>query len=233
MAWILSSDPLETVFPEVDDLESGISPVAVGGDLSVVRLEKAYRAGIFPWFRWGEWICWWSPDPRTVLFPEKLKVSRSLKKSIRNRGYTVTLDKDFEATILNCADTPRKDQSIADSWITQEMIDAYCEFHKHGFAHSVETWCDGELVGGLYGVSLGRMFFGESMFFHKTDASKVAFCYLVDQLKEANYSIIDCQMPTNLLYSLGAENIDRVDFVKIVKEAVDQEPTVDIWSHNH
>ncbi len=220
MITFLSPNSLDPGFPKLDTPGDQIHPVAVGGDLSVERLLMAYRQGIFPWFSHDELIFWWSPDPRTVLFPDRLKVSRSLHKSIRNRGYSVTIDKDFEAVIRNCATARRPREESVDTWITKGMLNAYCELNRLGFAHSVETWYGGQLVGGLYGVSLGRVFFGESMFFNRTDASKVALFNLVEKLREWNYVIIDCQVSTPLLNSMGAEEIPRFEFLRIVNKGI-------------
>ena len=229
MITYLSANSLEPGFPELDTPGDQIFPVAIGGDLSVERLLMAYKQGIFPWFNHDEMICWWSPDPRTVLFPDRFKVRRNLRKSIRNRGYSVTIDKDFEAVIRNCATKLRPGERSIDTWITKGMLNAYCELYRLGFAHSVETWYGGQLVGGLYGVSLGKVFYGESMFFNRTDASKVALFHLVQRLIEWNYVIIDCQISTPLLHSLGAEEIPRMEFLRIVKQAIQQKSSDDDW----
>jgi leucyl/phenylalanyl-tRNA--protein transferase len=184
--------------------------LAIGGDLRVERLLEAYRHGIFPWYSAGQPILWWSPDPRMVLVPEKLKLSRSLRKTLRSDRIRVTLDRQFRNVMQACA-APRPDQN--GTWITAEMIAAYAQLHEAGYAHSVETWIDSDLVGGLYGVALGSMFFGESMFARATDASKVAFVHLVRQLQAWNFTLIDCQVTTAHLASLGAEEIPRADFL--------------------
>ena len=216
-------------FPALDSEGDDRHPIAVGGDLSVERLLVAYRQGIFPWFNDDNRIYWWSPDPRTVLFPDRFRVSRSLGKSIRNRGYSVTADRAFTSVIRNCALAPRGEVGGVDTWITAGIMQAYCELHRLGVAHSVETWHEGELVGGLYGVSIGRVFFGESMFSVKRDASKVALFHTVRQLRAWNFAVIDCQVPTELLLSLGAEQIPRRDFLKIVKQAVTVDQPRDLW----
>ncbi len=189
--------------------------LAVGGCLSQTRLLNAYRHGIFPWYNPGEPILWWSPDPRLVLFPDKLVISRSLRRTLRKNSFIVTFDQAFDDVIAACANS-RKDAT--GTWITTEINAAYRQLHQARFAHSVETWLDGELVGGLYGVALGQVFFGESMFHTKTDASKVAFATLVQQLKSWGYQLIDCQVHTGHLASLGAEEISRDYFTKLLNQ---------------
>ncbi|MDH5378721.1 MAG: leucyl/phenylalanyl-tRNA--protein transferase, partial [Gammaproteobacteria bacterium] len=183
--------------------------LALGGSLRPRRLLSAYRQGIFPWYSEGQPVLWWSPDPRLVLFPEKIIVRRSLAKAIRNRGFEVTIDRAFTRVLRACAE-PRPDQD--GTWITAEIFDAYTLLHYNGLAHSFETWLDGELVGGLYGVSLGKVFFGESMFSKTSDASKVAFVKAVEWLKSWGYELVDCQVTTEHLLSLGAEEISRSRF---------------------
>lgn len=190
--------------------------LAIGGDLSPERIVIAYLNGIFPWYSPGEPILWWSPDPRAVLFPEKLHISKSLKKTIRKKVFTTTIDQAFEQVIAACAQTPRKDQN--GTWISDDMQQAYLSLHKIGIAHSAECWLDGQLVGGLYGIALGKVFFGESMFSHKNNASKVAFVHLLDELKKNNYALIDCQVTTEHLLSLGAEEIPRDQFLKLITQ---------------
>ena len=185
--------------------------LAVGGDLAPDRLLAAYRRGIFPWYSEEQPILWWSPDPRTVLFPERLSISRSLRKRLRQMRFQVTLDQAFDDVINACAE-PRPGSS--GTWITAEMNEAYSRLHRSGYAHSVECRHQGKLVGGLYGVALGRVFFGESMFSHETDASKVAFAHLVRQLAAWDFALIDCQVYSSHLASLGAEEISRSEFVK-------------------
>jgi len=195
--------------------------LAAGGDLSAERLVDAYRHGIFPWFSEGEPVLWWSPDPRMVLVPGEFKISRSLRKRLKQTGHEVRVDTQFETVMRECA-APRGHQS--GTWITDEMIAAYVEMHRRGLAHSVETWIDGELAGGLYGVSLGRMFYGESMFTRATDASKLALAHLTRQLDRWEFGLIDCQMATGHLASLGAREISRAAFVRRVAELVNLEP---------
>lgn len=184
--------------------------IAIGGDLSPQRLLNAYRHGIFPWFSEGEPILWWSPDPRMVLFPDELKISRSLAKRLKRQDYEVRYDTAFREVMTACSAAPRDGQN--GTWIVPEMVDAYCRLHEQGYAHSAETWINGELVGGLYGVKIGRMFYGESMFHHVTDASKIAFVHLVKRLQENGTGMIDCQMHTAHLASLGAREIPRKAF---------------------
>jgi len=191
--------------------------LAAGGDLSPEWLLRAYRQGIFPWYSEGEPILWWSPDPRMVLFPTELKIARSLAKTLRKSGYETRADTAFAAVIDACSE-PRPHQH--GTWITAQMKQAYVRLHKLGFAHSVETWRDGELVGGLYGIALGRMFYGESMFSRVSDASKIALVALVQQLKEWQFGLIDCQMNTPLLASFGAREIPRSRFTALVAELV-------------
>ena len=191
--------------------------LAVGGDLSVERLLLAYSMGIFPWYSDDSPILWWSPDPRLVLIPEELRISRSLKQTIKKGTYEVTFDNAFERVIRACAEAPRKED--AGTWITDEMVEAYCRLHEAGFAHSIESWSEGELAGGLYGVALGGVFFGESMFSLMSDASKVAFATLVGKLSEWGYRIVDCQVTTGHLLSLGAKEISRAEFLDILRNA--------------
>jgi leucyl/phenylalanyl-tRNA--protein transferase len=201
----------ELSFPPLD--KALVAPnglLAAGGDLGPQRLLAAYRRGIFPWYAVGDPILWWSPDPRMVLFPEELKISPSLAKTLRNAPYQVRLDGAFDAVIGACAKQPREGQS--GTWITREIRAAYGELHRLGYAHSVETWVDGELAGGLYGIALGQAFFGESMFSLLRDTSKIALAHLCAHLKRRGFGIIDCQMETNHLASLGAYPIPRRDF---------------------
>ncbi|OKA28046.1 leucyl/phenylalanyl-tRNA--protein transferase [Pseudomonas versuta] len=199
--------------------------LAAGGDLSADRLIQAYRHGCFPWFSEGQPILWWSPDPRTVLLPEELHVSRSLGKLLRQQRYQVSFDRDFASVIQACA-APR---SYAEgTWITDEMQNAYIELHARGFAHSVEIWDNGELVGGLYGLAMGQLFFGESMFSRADNASKFGFATLVRHLQAWGFVLIDCQMPTGHLESLGARSIPRQQFAEYLRDHLDQ-PTAAQW----
>lgn len=211
LPWI---DPNRLEFPDTSEaLDEPNGLLAGGGDLSTERLLHAYRRGIFPWFEDGQPILWWSPDPRAVLFPERLHVSRSLRKVLRKGEFVVTADHDFESVMRACA-APRA--GAVGTWITDEMLAAYTELHHRGFAHSIEVWRDRELVGGLYGLGLGRVFFGESMFSWADNASKVGFVHLVTQLRAWQFRLLDCQVSSGHLFSLGAEEIAREDFEKIL-----------------
>ena len=200
--------------------------LAIGGDLSPARLLAAYARGIFPWYNAGQPILWWSPDPRMVLFPAELRVRRSLDKRIRNAGFEVTLDRAFAEVVIGCA-APRGGE--AGTWITDEMYQAYCALHALGYAHSTECWLHGELVGGLYGVALGRAFFGESMFSHVPDASKVALVRLVWHLTARDYRFVDCQVRTTHLASLGARDVPRSEFLRRLEEALTQPTEQGPW----
>lgn len=214
------------LFPPVSLAEpEGV--LAVGGDLSVGRLLAAYRSGVFPWYSGGDPILWWAPDPRFVLFPERLKVSQSLRRVLKKGVFTVTFDSAFEAVITACGRIKRKKQR--GTWITPEMVEAYCRLHAAGYAHSVETWSSGELVGGLYGVSLGRAFFGESMFARVSDASKAALVALVERLKAQGCTLIDSQVHTAHLESLGAVSIPRDEYMDLLGEALQGETVKGNW----
>jgi leucyl/phenylalanyl-tRNA--protein transferase len=212
--WLRSSDPFP---PPSRALREPNGLLAAGADLTVPRLLDAYRQGIFPWYSEGEPVLWWSPDPRMVLIPGALAVSRSLRKRLRRREYEVRADTSFADVMRACAE-PRDGQG--GTWISPEMMDAYVALHQAGYAHSVECWLDGTLVGGLYGVSIGRMFFGESMFTRRSDASKVALVHLVRQLERWSFGMIDCQMSTPHLQSLGAQEIARPRFMRVLQELV-------------
>jgi leucyl/phenylalanyl-tRNA--protein transferase len=208
----------DTPFPPVEQaLRSPDGLLATGGSLAPQRLLEAYRHGIFPWFSEGDPILWWSPDPRTVLFPGELKISRSLRKPLRRKTFEIRTDTAFERVMRACA-APRKGQG--GTWISEGMVAAYLRLHRMGVAHSVETWSEGDLVGGLYGVGIGRMFYGESMFSRKNDASKVALAHLAAQLQRWNYGMIDCQMHTPHLASLGARQMPRAEFILRLKDLV-------------
>jgi leucyl/phenylalanyl-tRNA--protein transferase len=198
-------------FPPVE-MSTPEGLVAVGGDLSAARLLEAYRRGIFPWFNAGQPILWWSPDPRALLYLDSFRPSRSLRKSLRQRGYEVSFDRAFTEVIGACAG-PRSGKSGRGTWITPGMRVAYIRLHEMGRAHSIETWHEGRLVGGLYGVALGGAFFGESMFSRATDASKVALATLVARLRELDYDFIDCQIPSPHVMSLGAVAVPRTRFL--------------------
>ncbi len=221
-------DPLnKTSFPDVSDaLLEPDGLLAIGGDLSTERLLAAYARGIFPWYSDGQPILWWSPNPRAVLFPDELKISRSLKKSIRRQDYTITADTAFVDVIRECA-VPRKDG--LGTWITSEMNQAYIHLHQEGYAHSVEVWRNNRLVGGLYGISIGQVFFGESMFSRESDASKLAFCFLVTQLKNWDYKLIDCQVYSEHLGTLGARIIPREVFILLLAKHCVRNQKIGPW----
>jgi leucyl/phenylalanyl-tRNA--protein transferase len=207
----------DLIFPPPDLAEED-GLLAVGGDLSVKRLLLAYSVGIFPWFSEDSPVLWWSPDPRLVLFPDDLKVTRSLRQTFKKAKFSITMDRAFDTVIRNCARVKRGKEK--GTWITAEMIHAYTALHRSGYAHSVEAWSEDRLVGGLYGISLGSVFFGESMFTDQSDASKVAFVSLVNQLREWEFTLIDCQMTTRHLQSFGAREIPRIEFMNVLKEAL-------------
>ena len=213
----------EIVFPP-PELATREGLLAVGGDLCQERLLQAYSMGIFPWFTETEPIMWWSPDPRLVLYPDEIRISRSLQKTINKEVFRITMDQAFDQVISACARAPRKQGE--GTWIVPDMVKAYCQLHASGYAHSVEAWQDDTLVGGLYGVSLGKSFFGESMFTHVTNASKVAFVALVNHLKTSSFDLIDCQVTTEHLVSLGAREVPRETFLKQLKESLET-PTLE------
>lgn len=217
--YLLSDD---LVFP-APQLARKEGLLAVGGDLSQERLLLAYRMGIFPWYSEDEPIMWWSPDPRLVLYPSEFRVSRSLKKTIRKQMFKLTVDEAFASVIKACARSRTK--ADEGTWIVEEMIGAYCKLHESGLAHSVEVWQDDKLVGGLYGVSLGKCFFGESMFTHISNASKIALVALVEHLQTLEFSFIDCQISTPHLLSFGAQEIPRIRFLSELEQAL-KFPTV-------
>ena len=201
--------------------------LALGGNLEPATLLAAYRHGIYPWYGPGECIQWWTPNPRMVLCPIGLKISRSLRRAIRRKTFSITIDQDFPAVIQACAE-PRGDDS--GTWIDAAMIDAYCRMHELGYAHSVEAWCGEELVGGLYGMAIGCVFFGESMFSRRTDASKVCLAHIVDKLDKWNFQLIDCQMHTSHLEGLGATLIARSDFDTLLDQYCELPPGEASWA---
>jgi leucyl/phenylalanyl-tRNA---protein transferase len=250
-------------FPPVDQaLDKPNGLLAAGGDLSPERILDAYRHGIFPWFNTDEPVLWWSPDPRMVLFPQEFKLSRSLRRTLRNKQYEVRADSAFEQVMRACA-APREgqrrgwnktaeDNSTENSretalpapegsappcqggtWIHEKMIAAYAVLHRLGHAHSIETWIDGELAGGLYGIAIGRMFYGESMFSRRTDASKIALAHLAKQLERWNFGMIDCQMNTHHLASLGAREIPRAEFIVRLRELIHYPDIASPWKLDH
>ena len=215
-------------FPPADRAnESGL--LAFGGDLSPQRLIVAYANGIFPWYNEDEPLLWWSLDPRLILRPGEMRVSKSLRRTIRSGKFEVRADTNFREVMLHCADTPRKDQD--GTWIQDEMVDAYTHLNELGLAHSFETYLDGELVGGLYGVSIGQVFFGESMFRTATDASKVAFYHLHSFLARHDFKLIDCQQETGHLVSLGAYCIPRKEFLDELKALTREATLVGNWGN--
>lgn len=221
--WLEAGDP----FPPVEAaLRQPNGLLAAGGDLSASRLLAAYERGIFPWFNEDEPVLWWSPDPRMVLYVDEVHVSKSLRKILRGGRFAVSFDRAFRDVMLGCAE-PRPAQD--GTWITDEMLEAYGRLAAEGHAHSVEVWQDDALVGGLYGVSVGRMFFGESMFSRRPDASKVALVYLAWQLRAWGFPVIDCQMSTTHLASLGAREVPRARFLAEVATLVGQPPVEGPW----
>jgi len=225
--WLGPDDPLPEPAQALGE-PNGL--LAASGDLDCRRVLNAYRKGIFPWYSDGQPVLWWSPDPRMVLYPSELRVTRSLRKRVRNHAYEIRTDTCFEDMMRACA-APRPTQS--GTWITDAMIETYTGLHTLGFAHSVETWIAGELAGGLYGVALGRAFFGESMFSRAPDASKIALVHLVRQLHRWQFGIIDCQMSTAHLASLGAREITRADFVRSLDEWVNYPDMCGPWQFDH
>lgn len=227
LPYLLAPNDPSASFPDVGEaLADPDGLLAVGGDLSVARLVNAYRHGIFPWFSEGDPILWWSPDPRTVLRPPGLRISRSLRKVLKRRAFGVTMDRDFPAVINACSE-PRADGG--GTWLVPEMISAYRALHVHGVAHSVEVWQDGTLAGGLYGVAIGGIFFGESMFTRVDNASKVALVHLCRFLDTHGFALIDCQVLTGHLLRMGAELLPRARFVRLVEQYRDQPTPRGSW----
>ena len=216
----------EITFPPPELAEDN-GLLAIGGDLSEPRILLAYSMGIFPWYSEEDPLLWWSPDPRLVLFPKELKLSRSLRQIIKKKTFRVTLDTAFKQVIRTCAEVHNNE--AGGTWITEEMIGSYTALHRSGYAHSVECWLGDELAGGLYGISLGSAFFGESMFAKKSNASKVAFTALVGQLMKWNFDLIDCQVTTPHLMSLGARDIRRSGFLELLKNALIKPTTRGKW----
>lgn len=217
----------DVIFPP-PELAGPEGLLAVGGDLSPERLLLAYKTGIFPWYADDDPILWWSPDPRMVLYLDELKISRSLARTLRRGKFQVTFDKDFRSVITACASTRGKNRD--GTWITDEMLEAYVQLHEMGYAHCVETRHENKIVGGLYGISLGRAFFGESMFSAMSDASKVALVHLRDFLKSKHFDFIDCQLPTEHLMRLGARELDRDQFMKQLKQSMKYTSLTGRWN---
>ena len=224
----MSHSPIDYDFPPLD-AASPEGLLAIGGDLCPDRILSAYRRGIFPWFSGNQPILWWSPDPRAVLLPSQIRISRSLKKNIRNRGFRITTDRAFVDVVKECAKDREQQKG---TWITTEMRDAYTALHSRGHAHSVETWQNGELVGGLYGISIGKAFFGESMFARETDSSKTALVGLSTLLTTWEYHFIDCQVRSSHLDSLGAKCIPRNQFSKMLERAIRVPVAPHHWTHS-
>jgi len=219
--------PYANIFPppHLSD-ESGL--LAVGGDLSIDRLLEAYSLGIFPWYSENDPILWWSPDPRMILIPEEIRISRSLRQTLSRGIFKITFDRAFDRVIRSCASV--NTEKHGDTWITEDMINAYIQLHKAGYAHSVEAWHEDSLAGGLYGLSLGSAFFGESMFTLMSNASKAAFATLANTLHKMNFSLIDCQVSTPHLASIGAREVRRDDFLGRLKSSLDSPYITGLWT---
>ncbi len=229
MLTLLNAMDANEEFPDPENaLHEPEGLLAIGGCLSPQRLINAYRKGIFPWFNPGDPILWWCPNPRLVLFPADIRISRSLRKTMHKQEYAITFDLAFSEVIRACA-APRKE--CADTWITEQMIRAYLQLHSLGYAHSVEAWQAGQLAGGLYGVAIGRAFFGESMFYRRSNASKAAFAVLTEKLIRWNYAIVDCQVQTEHLISFGARKIPRRRFVDSISRYCDEAVAADAWQN--
>ena len=225
----------KNIFPDVElALTEPDGLLAVGGDLSVERLTSAYQKGIFPWYSEGQPILWWSPDPRMVIEPKNIKISKSLAKTLRQNKFSVTYDKSFENVIKACSESRlEKGQIQNETWILDEMIDAYLQLHQAVYAHSVECWQENKLVGGLYGVAIGKVFFGESMFSRVSDASKIAFVSLANKLEQWDFKLIDCQVYTSHLESLGASMLSRKSFIKLLNEYTVNDSNTMNWQHDN
>ncbi len=224
--WFVA-DRYKRGFPDISDaLEEPNGLLAAGGDLSPERLLEAYQHGIFPWYDDQQPILWWSPNPRAILYPDRIHISRSLKRTLKKNTFKITWDSAFNEVITECS-SPRRDQR--GTWLTGEMIEAYTNLHLMGYAHSIECWFDSELVGGLYGLAIGRVFFGESMFSRITDASKVCLVKLCSLLQQWDYELIDCQVDSDHLRRMGAELIPRALFKSILERACTQDPSDQAW----
>lgn len=223
--WLRSDAP----FPPIDSaLREPDGLLAAGGELTPERLLDAYRKGIFPWYSEDQPVLWWSPDPRMVLFIDEFRVTRSLRKRVKQQPFEIRVDTAFRAVVEACADSPRPGQD--GTWITPAIVDAYCALHERSNAHSVEAWRDNSLVGGLYGVAIGRMFFGESMFARESDASKIALVHLIAILRTLEVPLVDCQQQTPLLASFGARPIPRRRFAELVAALVHSPPPAGPWA---
>jgi leucyl/phenylalanyl-tRNA---protein transferase len=223
----LSDETIAFPNPNLADFD-GI--LAVGGDLSPERLLLAYQMGIFPWYNPEDPIIWWSPNPRFVLFPNELKVTKSMRPYFNQKKFEVTADQEFQAVMRECQTQKRKGQP-GGTWITEQMLEGYCRLHRLGYAHSVEIWDKTELVGGLYGISLGKIFFGESMFTHVSNASKFGFIRLVEKLRELGFWLVDCQQQTKHMASMGAKSISRQQFLEYLKKNETEKTLRSNWSN--
>lgn len=224
---LITPDTPETEFPSPDAAtDEGL--VAVGGELTTSRLLSAYRNGIFPWYSNDQPVLWWSPEPRAVLFPEGIRITRSLRKTLRNKDFQVTADMDFAAVINACAE-PRGQPPYGGTWITEDMKTAYIQLHELGYGHSIEVWRNGKLVGGMYGLLLGRAFFGESMFSRVSDASKVAMVWLAEYARTHDIDFIDCQLPTEHLTRMGAVNMSRNAYLERLEQALQYDDNTKPW----
>jgi len=226
LLWLSRNQRADASPPASEALTEPNGLLAAGGDLEPERLLAAYKQGIFPWYQEGQPILWWSPDPRAVLWPSGLKVSRSLRRSLKKRGFEFRVDTEFERVVAACAE-PRR--YAAGTWITAEMAAAYARLHEQGWAHSFEAWAEGQLVGGLYGVAIGRAFFGESMFTRVTDASKVALAHAVDFLRARGTEVIDCQVASAHTQSLGAVDIPRAQFLALIADLCAESAEPQTW----
>ena len=225
---LITTDTPETQFPSpYSASEEGL--VAVGGEITVTRVLSAYGQGIFPWYSEDQPVLWWSPEPRAILYPDDIKISRSLKKVLRKKNFQVTADQEFSKVIKACAG-PRTQSPGAGTWITEEMIETYTQLYQMGYGHSIEVWNDDKLVGGLYGLALGSAFFGESMYSHVPNASKIALVYLAKFASSNGIDFIDCQLPSDHLTSMGAINISRKKYLAILQDALKNEDLTEHWS---
>ena len=227
---LITLDMPETQFPSPDSAsEEGL--VAVGGEITTVRVLSAYRQGIFPWYSEDQPVLWWSPEPRAVLYPDKIKISRSLKKTLRKKNMRVTADQAFGEVNKACAG-PRIQSPEGGTWITDEMMVTYTQLHEMGYGHSIEVWLDEKLVGGLYGLALGSAFFGESMYSHAPDASKIALVHLAKYASSTGIEFIDCQLPTEHLSSMGAIDISRNEYLATLKDALQHNDRTERWLYS-